>query len=210
MWYRTLFYLFSIVIFIVAVQWKKHQIILRRNQPVISIANEWEKHGIPVETTKVDQGPIFETTVLTAQIGNNGLASAYVAQSIKQKLKLNQNVTIKNDMNLVPGKIVNISAGPLSTTGLYLIESKIIGNQSCQKGDTVKIFASLPIKNKVMRLPASVVQRDQDNFYVWKVEGEKVEKKWVKLGATSQQYYQVVDGLLLEDLSVSPAFSRPL
>ena len=200
MWGRIVFYFLFFFIFISAVLWKKQQIISRRNLPVISIANEWSKHGVPIETSKVDLGPILKTTVLTAKINEAGIASSYVSWAVQGQLSLNQDLLIPATGKNLRGKIVRVSSLPHPTTGLYLVESKVIDPHVFRPGDTIRIFASIPLIKQALRLPASVVYKAEDHFYVWKVVDEKVEKQKVKLGATSNQYFQIIEGLAREEL----------
>lgn len=57
-------------------------------------------------------------------------------------------------------------------------------------------------KEKVLSLPSTAFLEDESGTYVFAVEGNRLERRTVKLGIQSDQYWEVIEGVTAEDVIV--------
>ena len=191
---RIGFYLSLVVIAVVAINWKIAEIKTNRAKPTISIANEYEKFGKPVEVFQLQKSDMSFSERLTGNVTGNKII-LLVGQNQWRKIKVGQVVNVV-EKELKPLEIKSISKTPETETGLYQIEvGPKSGSLKLQSGSVV-VDVITSVKSNVLSLKTTAIKTDEDTKYVWVLHGEnQADKRYVKTGLVSLYETQIIEGL---------------
>ncbi|PAB60082.1 efflux RND transporter periplasmic adaptor subunit [Anaeromicrobium sediminis] len=188
---------------------QKEELVIKENDLALAKKN--------IEDTNIKasiSGIVSDKKVLMGQMVSSGaelfkivnIDEMYVEVGIAEKdmpfIKKGQECIVKVDIfsDVFMGKITNIGPEPSDPTKTY--PGKILINNSEGKlkpgmFSTVEII--LDNHKGVLGVPKKAVIKEKDKYYVFLVVNKKAVKKEVKLGFSSDKYYEILEGVKKDD-----------
>ncbi len=192
---RGVFYLSLVIIAVLAINWKIAEIKTKRAKPTISIANEFEKFGKPVEVINVEKTNMIFSERLTGKVQGSKII-LLVGQNQWRKISLNQNVKLVDSTNDSKLAVGYIAKNPETETGLFQVHVVSKNGYLEVKDGSVVVDVITSVKDDVISLKTTAIKTEDDNKYVWILTSQnEAEKRTVKTGFVSLYETQIVSGL---------------
>lgn len=201
---RVIFYVVLFALSLALIQIKKNQIVHERTRDVVSIPQEVQKHGTPVDLEKVEVQQMFDTYRVTVEpmSSQSQEMSFLLGRSDLGQIKAGQTVLDPNDKKPI-GRISRVANSPQLATGMYqgfiqVSDTKKIKDQSVQTVDVV-----LKSLKEAMSVPIESVVYDKEKSFLWLSENGVAVRKPIELGVAGQGRVEVTRGLQRGDLIVT-------
>ncbi|MBN1384543.1 MAG: hypothetical protein JW983_06685 [Elusimicrobia bacterium] len=191
---RKIIYFLLIAIFIIIVLYKGSIIRNKEKKEIVSISQQWDKNGKPVDIIIVKKGMTY--------------CYEKVSGVVKDGRTIVAEVPPENILNLEPGqKFDSISYGSIKgrlkwiskerniVTGLFKLALESEKDINLPEGSIVPLRIRTATYYDTIRVPVTSVIIEEDNVYCWVIENNRAVKRRVKLGLESDDNIQIVKGL---------------
>lgn len=195
---RLITYILICLFCFLLIRYQQNRITKKRNAEVVSIINEWQKHGKPVKTMKVEKQDFPQFSKFTIMAANNNEYISYVTGNTAKNLRPGQNVYGTMDRRHILGQITFVDNKITFDKGLYQVKIK---NQDISNKDhkNLVVFVHIATHKNVIWVPLDAVDftktGDDVNFFVWTVNDNKVHKQPVKEGKISATGIEIKEGI---------------
>lgn len=190
---RALFYAVLIALFSCAVYMKIENIKESRNAPTISIANEMQEHGKPVELFQVAKENLKFYERATGDASGSRVR-LFVSKLQWDRIRRGQEArALDKDGNTLNGRVIEVGKVRDSETGLYKVVVGLDGKLKQARNVVVDINTkTLP---QVLMAPSAAIRKDGRQSNVWVLTDGKALKRPVEVGEESERYTQILKGL---------------
>ncbi|MBD64642.1 MAG: hypothetical protein CME62_05520 [Halobacteriovoraceae bacterium] len=189
---RVIFYLLLVVLTAVSVNWKIGVIEEKRAAEVISINNEYSKHGKPVEIFPVVNKNLEFFERVSGEY-SKGEVITYISQLQWHKIKVGQKVIVSEEN--ISGIVTRIDQNRDALTGLYKAQIKLEKPLASMVRKNLVLDIKVNTIENVLQIPSSSVKTDTESKYVWVVDKNNALRKNIKTGQRSGEFVQVLSGL---------------
>lgn len=177
----------------------------KRGAPTISINNEYQTHGKPVEVTQVSRGNFKLYMRLSGEYTAKKQVQIWVSKIQWAKIKRGQSVNILGQEEGLPsellsgkgnsGKVAHIAKSPSNLTGLYQVVVSSENGLKLKPGSKVVVDIQTRQAPGVLSVPSSAIKQLDTSFFVWLLNNGKASKVEVKTGRESNLYTEILSGL---------------
>lgn len=191
---RTFVYLLLISVFIITVLYKGSIISNKEKQEIISISEEWNKNGKPVDIIIAKKGRTYSYRKVTGVIGDRRTIVAEVPPENILDLKPGQKFdsTVYSD---IKGSIEWISERRDIVTGLFALSLGTEKKVNLPVGAIVPVRVKIATYYNTIQIPLASVIMEEDSIYCWVIENNKAVKREVKPGLECDGDIQIMEGL---------------
>lgn len=120
---------------------------------------------------------------------------AEIADSYAERLGSGAKAIIKIGQLQLDGTVVNITPSVKNGVIQFTVMLSDAGNPRLRSGLKTDVYVTHGIQDDVVRIPNSSYYIGAGEYELWVVNGNKAEKRKVKLGESSFEYVEVVNGL---------------
>lgn len=203
---RSIFYIALVILIAVMVNLKINIIKEKRNAEVISITNEFKKHGKPVETYEVKKDDFKFYERVTGEYSKKEL-KLYLSRLQWNKIKPTQNVVIVGTS--ITGKITFVGQQAETLTGLYQATVKLDSHLDRPINTNVVVDVEYKKLKDIVQVPETSVKTENGEKFVWILDDKGVaQKKVVKTGARANYHIQILEGLELGEKVIVRGMSK--
>lgn len=204
-WTRIIIYIALFVVFVIAVQVKKAWVTESRQQKVVSIPSEIQKHGWPVDVEKVEKQPLYDSVRVTVvpTSKEKQMVSFYFSRNERAQFKKNQKVLSIEDSKAI-GHIVDVDKSPEFSTGLYKAHVKIDKPENFKEQNLKNVDVVIKDLKSTFSVPIEAVDNfyQEDKTYVWSAKNGVAKPIPVELGLSGHNRVEVTKGLSEGDFIV--------
>ena len=169
-------------------------------QEIISITEEWKKHGKPVDTAIVVKGDAHCLEKISGIIGRDDIIYCQVSADIVSKLRKGQEFKAILKGKTLRGHVSAVSSKMEMLTGLYAVKLKITTENGFKQKSIVVAKVRVSTLKNVLKIPQTAVIRDNSHTYCWVVVRDSmVEKRDIVSGMDCESDIQILSGLKLKD-----------
>lgn len=161
--------------FIAAVLFRIEAVNTERSSMKNTFSGEWNEFGKPVVVEKIKKEDVSIIERMTVLKTGKDRLEAFVTGDIRRKLKVGQKFNSENDKG-VYGNITWIDKKVNLDNGLYKIKFK--NSIALKNHDKMLIPVDIEIKKykNVLAIPIKALATEGQLAFVWKVNGENVER----------------------------------
>jgi HlyD family secretion protein len=120
---------------------------------------------------------------------------AEVADSYAEKLSSGAKAIIKIGQLQLAGTVVNITPSVKNGVINFTVMLKDPGNSRLRSGLKTDVYVTHGIQEEVLRIPNSSYYIGAGDYELWVIKNNEAQKKKVKLGESSFEYVEVINGL---------------
>lgn len=120
---------------------------------------------------------------------------AEIADSYAEKLSSGAKAIIKIGQLQLEGTVVNITPSVKNGVINFTVMLKDSGNSRLRSGLKTDVYVTHGIQDDVLRIPNSTYYIGAGEYELWVVKNGEAEKKKIKLGESSFEYVEVINGL---------------
>lgn len=191
---RVLLYVGTIVLVVLAAQWKKADIIEKKNKVSVSLPNEYKKFGTPVDVERVSKKEFNELFRVSVSSFKNSEAHILLSRQETTRIKPGQEV-LHPDNGSVIGKVKSVNSEADLTTGLYVANIQV---PKKLLGESKSLDVVINKSKQSLSVPIDAVDTTIEGaeYHVWIASPDnKAISKAVKIGLQSSARAEVVSGL---------------
>lgn len=118
-----------------------------------------------------------------------------IADSYAERLGTGAKAIIKVGQLQLDGTVVNITPSVKNGVIQFIVMLKDAGNSRLRSGLKTDVYVTHGIQDDVVRIPNASYYIGAGDYELWVVNGDRAEKKKVKLGESSFEYVEVLSGL---------------
>lgn len=193
---RIIFYVLIVLGIAATVKWKQGVINTKRSMPTISINNEYEKFGKPVQILNISKETMKFSERLTGSL-ENGKATLLVGANQWRRIKMGQEAQLVNKEGQSSGSVIVKGTSPDTETGLFEIVVNFNSDLSL-KNAVVDIYTRE--KDGVISIPTTAISETEKGEFVWVLNGaDKAGQRKVQTGDKSLYNSEIVSGLSVGD-----------
>lgn len=199
---RLIIYFLVVLAFAGVVVWKMGVIKEKQAATVVSILGEWQRDGVPVEAFEVARQDLVQKEKLTGEVRTPHRLEAAVSASLARMLESGRPALVNEGEETLQASVLRVarSAGP---TGLYQVILQMEAPVSSAPGSSLAVDVEVSRLRSVLAVPATSLQTEGDQSFVWKLVDGAAEKTEVQVGPASQGLVQITRGLQEGDLVVA-------
>lgn len=172
----NLIYLVCFLVFVGSVVVKRHMVIQERNEDIVSSFSQWKEIGKPVEVCTMKKKDVPSYTKVTSWQTSPDTFEGHVSRSLKDQLKIGQEILFKVDDSEVKGKIFAISEEISFETGMFPVHVKTF--QAFDPSDWIIAYAHTDTIKDAINVPNNIIEKNDDKLMIWKVvDGHAVEQE---------------------------------
>ncbi|MBB4035620.1 HlyD family secretion protein [Dysgonomonas hofstadii] len=120
---------------------------------------------------------------------------AEIADSYAERLSSGAKAIIKIGQLQLDGTVVNITPSVKNGVIQFIVMLKDNGNSRLRSGLKTDVYVTHGIQDEAIRIPNASYYIGAGDYELWVVNGNKAEKRKIKLGESSFEYVEVIDGL---------------
>ena len=171
--------LLCLVLFLLAVKWRKHVVIKQRNAPIVSFVKEWEETGKPVvvQTVKKSDVPIY-TKVTSWKVEPN-VFEGHVSKTVRDQLHVGQEMIFQVDGSTFQGKITKVAEDLSLETGMFPVYVEF--QQEFDVPRWLVALAHTDTMRNVIHVDDEVADYRGGTYYVWIVEDGQARQREIAL-----------------------------
>ncbi len=119
---------------------------------------------------------------------------AEIADSYAERLSSGAKAIIKIGQLQLDGTVVNITPSVKNGVIQFIVMLKDNGNSRLRSGLKTDVYVTHGIQDEAIRIPNASYYIGAGDYELWVVNGNKAEKRKIKLGESSFEYVEVIDG----------------
>jgi len=120
---------------------------------------------------------------------------AEIADSYAEKLSSGAKAIVKIGQLQLTGTVVNITPSVKNGVIQFTVMLKEAGNSRLRSGLKTDVYVSHGIQDDALRIPNSSYYIGPGEYELWVVKEGRADKKKIKLGESSFEYVEVINGL---------------
>ena len=128
---------------------------------------------------------------------NNFKVEAEIADSYAEKLSTGAKAIIKVGQLQLAGTVVNITPSVKNGVIKFIVMLKESGHSRLRSGLKTDVYVAHGIQDDALRIPNASYYIGAGDYDLWVVNNDVAEKRKVKLGESSFEYVEVLNGLNL-------------
>ncbi|MBY6086613.1 efflux RND transporter periplasmic adaptor subunit [Priestia flexa] len=188
-------------------QQQANQAVAQAEQIVASTRLTAPISGTIADVSAVENGIAAPSTPLMTVIDQSNVDATFQVNSYQvSQLKAGNQIKLTFDgvTQEFTSKISTVSPTANPETGLFTVKAPIENAKSQVKGG-MKATGEVTIDSlsDALVIPSSAISYDEEQAYVYIVNGKKAVKTPITLGFANDDQYQVVDGLKADDVIVT-------
>lgn len=141
--------------------------------------------------TRVSEG----TQIAIISDLTNFKVEASIADGYAEKLASGAKAIIKAGQVQLTGTVINITPSVKDGAITFSVILDDPGHARLRSGLKTEVYVTHGIQDNAIRLPNTSYYMGKGDYELWVVEGDKAEKRTVKLGDCSFEYVEVISGL---------------
>ncbi len=195
---RKIIYFLLILVFIIGVLYKGSIITSKENQEIISISEEWNKNGKPVDIIIAKKGRTYcyekvsgvvkETRTITAEVPPENILNLKPGQEFDSTVYSN-----------IKGKVRWISKERDIVTGLFKLALESEKDINLPESSIVPLRVKIATYYNTIQIPLASVIIEEDSTYCWVIEDDRAVKREVKPGLECDGNIEILKGLSVGD-----------
>lgn len=190
---RIALYILAVVGILLIAEWKKSVVLEKKNQEVVSLPNEFAKHGKPVDVEQLQRSnfnDIFRVGINKAK----AKSVVYLTKNEASKIKVGQ-VLLHPETGESVGSVKSVSGQAQLSTGLFLAELEL-DKEKINGSPYVDIVIKAKKNSISISLDAILKNLSENNAQVFVVDSNNAaEIKSVQLGLKSHNKVEILEGL---------------
>ena len=196
---RNLVYVIFFAGIAVSVVYKARIIEGKEKREVVSITEEWKKHGKPVDIAPVIKGDAHCLEKISGIIGRDDIIYCQVSEDVVSKLRKGQVFTAVLKGKTISGHVTAVSGKMEMLSGLYAVKLKITTENGFKQKSIVVAKVRVNTLRNVFKIPQTAVIRDNSHTYCWVVRDSMAEKRDIVPGMDCESDIQILSGLKLKE-----------
>lgn len=195
---RLIIYVCIILFCFTLIKCQQNKIQNQRNSKAVSIINEWQKNGKPVQTIKVKRRDFPQFSKFTIMSSQGDEYISYVTGQTAKELKIGQNVYGTMERRHLLGQITYVANEINFDKGLFKV--KIKANEvSKTEHKNLIVFVHTHTDKNVLWIPIDAADFSKTdnkiNFFVWTIKNNKAYKQQLTKSKVSATGIQIKEGL---------------
>lgn len=190
---KFIFIILAILIYGTGLVLKGEQVKISKNKDVPTLYKYWEQSGTPVYAEKAVVKSLSDTIAVTGIKTSQKRVRALVAPRIANKLKIGAIARVSNGDTFYNGKVTFVSKEVDELSGLYEIFITFSKNIISSKSVVVQVEVGYLDRSVVIKREAVSTRGGKAHIYV--VNGDRLEKRYVKTIGNNDVYYSLGQGL---------------
>lgn len=191
---RKFFYVIFILIFVILVLYKGNAIRDKEKQEIISISQEWNKNGKPVDIIMAGKGEVYCYEKISGIIKDRRTIIVEIPPEKVQSLKPGQEFSSVTYSN-INGKVESISKHMDIMTGLFTLSLGSEKDINLAKGSIIPLRVKIKTFYNYIKIPTGSVIINDGSIYCWVIENNRAVKREVKQGLECDGSIQILEGL---------------
>ena len=203
---RNLIYLACGLVFLLAVIFKQAMITSKRNEKIVSAFSEWQQYGKPVVVETIQKKDVLSYTKVTAWQLDSHTFKGHTSKTVRDQLRIGQEMVFKYEKLKHKGVISKIADEISLDTGMYAIQVSF--EDSFDSPEWVVAYAHTGTIKDVIDIPNEVIEKNGEEFLVWKVEDGRAVKQTVTIQQRDGYGAIVGSGIQEGDMVVFEGFTQ--
>ncbi len=183
---RLIVYLVMFILVIGVVQWKKGEVMKSRSAQKTTIYSLWNENGIPVKVVEAKKKAFAYASLFPAEKKSSLESISFLTDELQKQLNVGQAVWTECQGKVVRGKVKTISPGREFKSGLYPISVAWNSNISCEY---LQVSFNKKIYNNTIVLPEDILVLENDQYFAFLLEGNKVVKHAIKVKKRLNRFF---------------------
>ncbi|HBG61557.1 MAG: hypothetical protein A2Y03_10355 [Omnitrophica WOR_2 bacterium GWF2_38_59] len=196
---RETIYLIFLVVPVFFVISKQMVIKADRNSEILSTFSEWQKNGKPVIVHTIERKDIPKYIKITAWQISPHVFEGNVSKSVRDQLKVGQDMAFKVGQDMFKGEISKIAQEISLDSGMYAVE--VTFKESFNIEGWLVAQAHIDTFRNSICIPNEIIENDSGKSYVWKIKDGRSVKQVITV-EKRDGYGAIVDSGLVEGDSV--------
>jgi len=192
---RIKVYVLIALVCALAVFWKQNVIKGRRNQQIVSMLQEWDKQGKPVQVSRITKRAVNEYTKVSIRLATPEIGNGFAVRDVRNKLAVGQEVYVETAKGKVSGIVNSIADNMDMNTGMFSLRITFNGIAG-GSGQSLMAYVCTDTYNEAISVSNEIVDIAGNEFYVWKVKDGVALK--TKISVKAKNGYGSIVGSGLE------------
>lgn len=192
---RVKIYILILVVCVLAVFWKQNVIKGRRNQQIVSMLEQWDKQGKPVQVNRIAKRAVKEYTKVSIRLATPVIGNGFAVKDVRNRLAAGQEVYVETAKGKVSGIVNSIADNVDMNTGMFSLRITFNGIAG-ESGQSLMAYVCTDTYNEAISIPNEIVDIEGNEFYVWKVKDGTALK--TKISVKTRNGYGSIVGSGLE------------
>ncbi len=172
---RAQIYVLIILVCGLAVFWKQNVIKGQRTKQIISMLEEWDRQGKPVQVKRIEEKAIKEYTKVSIRLATPESGNGFVVRDVRNKLAVGQEAYVETVQGQVKGVVTFIADNLDMSTGMFPIRINFNGTVGAL-GQSLVSYVCTNTYDKAISVPNEIVDIVGDKYYVWKIKDDMAVK----------------------------------
>ncbi len=191
---RKILYVIFILIFVILVLYKGNAIRDKEQQEIISISQEWNKNGKPVDIIIAKKDVTYCYEKVSGVVKGRRTIIVEIPPEKIQSLKPRQEFSSVKYIN-IKGKVESISKHMDIVTGLFTLSLGSEEDINLPESSIIPLRVKIKTFYNYIKIPTVSVIINAGSTYCWVIENNRAVKREVKQGLECDGSIQILEGL---------------
>lgn len=198
---RAQMYVLIILVCVLAVFWKQNVIKGHRTKQIISMLEEWDRQGKPVQVKRIAEKAVKEYTKVSLRLVTPVSGNGFVVRDVRNKLAAGQEVYVETAQGQVKGVVTSVADNLDMSTGMFSL--RITFNEAVGgSGQPLVAYVCTHTYENAISVPNEIVDIVGDKYYVWKIKDEMAVKTQISVKTRNGYGSIVSSGLKTGDIVI--------
>jgi hypothetical protein len=166
---RAQVYVLIILVCVLAVFWKQNVIKGHRTKQIISMLEEWDRLGKPVQVHKIAEKAVKEYTKVSIRLATPVSGNGFVVRDVHDKLAPGQEAYVETAQGQVRGMVTSVANNLDISTGMFPVRITFNGTVG-EAGQSLLSYVCTNTYENAISVPNEIVDIVNDKYYVWKIK----------------------------------------
>lgn len=198
----------SIAVLLVVMAWRFIWYFDMQRRPIVSLYNEWNKNGFPVDVCEISKQPYPIWNRITATSSGGGELQSFVTKNLQERLRVGQRALVDQGDASLPATVSSVSGGREIENGLYEVRFRPEDRGAVAESPYYNVRINTDTIQEAVALPIEVVRDGSDGSFVWIVEDGVARTRRIEKVFSDGVHTLVKNNLSPGDLLVVVGFNR--
>ncbi|MDD5132470.1 MAG: hypothetical protein PHH44_07415 [bacterium] len=195
-------YVLIILVCVLAVFWKQNVVRGHRTKQIVSMLEEWDKKGKPVQVNRIAEKAVKEYTKVSIRLSSPMSGNGFVVRDVRSKLAAGQETYVETAQGRIKGVVASVDDNLDMNTGMFPVRINFNGVTG-QPGQILVAYACTNTYEKAISVPNEIVDIVGDKYYVWEIKDGMAVKTQISVKARNGYGSIVSSGLKPGDIVIS-------
>ncbi|MDD5259699.1 MAG: hypothetical protein PHD29_07010 [bacterium] len=198
---RAQMYVLIILVFVLAVFWKQNVIKGHRTEQIVSMLEEWDRLGKPVQVHRITEKTVKEYTKVSIRLAAPESGHGFVVRDVRNKLAAGQEAYAETPQGQVRGGVASVADNLDISTGMFPVRITFNGTVG-KSGQSLLSYVCTTTYEKAISVPNEIVDIVGDKYYVWKIKDDMAVKTQIFVKNRNGYGSIVSSGLKPDDIVI--------